>query len=317
MKIVFLDAHTLNAVNDLSFAALQALGNLQLYPFTTVAEEAARVVDADILIVNKHKVTASLLSHAKTLKYIVVAATGYNNIDLAATAARGIPVSNVRAYSTEGVAQYVMAAMLAHYHKLAHYFQETSKGRWQQQKDFCFYDHSIQNLSAKTLGIIGFGTIGKRVASLAHAFGMRVLAHTAYPIPGDYSYTQAVALEEIFRQADVLTLHAPLNNTTKEIINAASLASMKQDALLINTGRGGLIHESSLAAHLRAHPAFTAIVDVLSAEPPADDLLTSLPNCHVTPHLAWASQQSRIQLLDGIVKLIRSFQQGTVQNVVA
>ncbi|ULQ52973.1 NAD(P)-dependent oxidoreductase [Flavihumibacter fluvii] len=317
MKIVFLDAHTIHAVNDLSFDQLEALGSLQLYPFTTVEEEPARVADAEILIVNKHKVTVSLLSYAPALKYIVVAATGYNNIDLVATAARGIPVSNVRAYSTEGVAQYVVAAMLAHYHKLAYYFQETAKGRWQQQPDFCFYDHSIQNLSAKTLGIIGFGTIGKKVASLAHAFGMRILAYTAYPIPAEYNYVHAVTLEDVFRQADVLTLHAPLNDQTKDIINTLHLEWMKPDALLINTGRGGLVHEPSLVAHLPAHPDFTAILDVLSAEPPADDRLTRLVNCHVTPHLAWASQQSRMQLLAGITELIRCFQLGDVKNRIA
>jgi glycerate dehydrogenase len=314
MKIVFLDAHTMNSVNDLSFAGLQALGELILYPHTTVAEEAERVAGADVLIVNKHKVTESLLNHAHALKYIVVSATGYNNIDLEATKVRLIPVSNVRAYSTEGVAQYVLSAMLAHYHQLAYYFQETGKGRWQQQKDFCFYDHSIQNLAAKTLGIIGFGTIGKKVASLAHAFGMQVLVNTAYPIPGEYSFVQQVTIESLFSAADVLTLHAPLNDQTREIVNAKSLGKMKPNALLINSGRGGLIHEPSLLTHLKVSPGFTAILDVLCTEPPTDELLTSLSNCRVTPHLAWASLQSRQQLLEGIVALVRSFQLGTIQN---
>jgi glycerate dehydrogenase len=317
MNIVFLDAFTMNAVNDISYTALQELGNLHLYPFTASSEEAERVAGATILIVNKHKVTAALLSHAPYLQYIIVAATGYNNIDLTATAARNIPVSNVRAYSTEGVAQYVVAAMLAHYHKLAYYFGETAKGRWQLQTDFCFYDHSIQNLSVKTLGIIGFGTIGKRVASLAHAFGMQVLVHTAYPVPDAYAYVQAVPLADIFSRADVLTLHTPLNERTREMINAASLASMKPTAVLINTGRGALVNEASLADHLKAQPAFTAMLDVLTSEPPLDDRLTSLPNCHITPHLAWASQQSRMQLLAGMVELIKNFQQGNLQNVVS
>lgn len=317
MKIVFLDAFTMNAVNDLSYTALQELGTLHLYPFTAVADEAERVADATILIVNKHKVTAALLSHAPLLQYIIVAATGYNNIDLSATIARNIPVSNVRAYSTEGVAQYVLSAMLAHYHKLAYYFGETAKGRWQQQTDFCFYDHSIQNLSAKTLGIIGFGTIGKRVASLAHAFGMQVLVHTAYPVPDGYAYVQPVALTEIFSRADVLTLHTPLNERTREMINAESLASMKPAAVLINTGRGALVNEAALADHLKTQPDFTAMLDVLTSEPPLDNSLTSLPNCHITPHLAWASQQSRTQLLAGMVELIKNFQQGNLQNVVS
>lgn len=316
MKIVFLDAHTMNAVSDLSYTALQDLGTLQLYPFTTVAEEAERVADATILIVNKHKVTAALLSHAPLLQYIIVAATGYNNIDLNATAIRKIPVSNVRAYSTEGVAQYVLSAMLAHYHKLTYYFGETAKGRWQQQTDFCFYDHSIQNLSAKTLGIIGFGTIGKRVASLAHAFGMQVLVHTAYPVPDGLAYVQPVALQDMFSRADVLTLHTPLNERTREMINAGSLAIMKPATVLINTGRGALVDEAALAVHLKAQPAFTAMLDVLTSEPPLDDRLTSLPNCHITPHLAWASQQSRTQLLAGIEILVKNFLQGNLQNVV-
>lgn len=316
MNIVFLDAGTLD-FGDVSFNELEALGKLIKYDFTTQDEAISRVKDADILIVNKFKINADLLKQAPKLKYITVAATGYNNVDLSCTKEKNIPVSNVKGYSTTSVAQQLFAALLAVHNHAEYYFNEVNNKRWNQAKDFCFYDHSIEEIHGKTLGIAGFGEIGRHVADIASAFGMEVLVLQHKQRTSEKNYT-IVDLDDLLKQSDVLSFHLPLNDNTREIIRAESLIKMKKNAILINTGRGPLINETDLAQHLSQNSDFKAILDVLSVEPPSNDNpLIGLPNCYITPHIAWASRQARQRLIHGLTNNIRSFQQGLVVNLVS
>lgn len=316
MNIVFLDAYTTNP-GDIDFSKIGLLGNFTAYDYTSDTVMPERVKSADVIIVNKHLVSIELLLNAPQLKYIVVAATGYNNVDGKAVQSKEIPVSNVKGYSTHGVAQYVMAAILHHYNKLHFYHNEVSKGRWTNSRDFCFYDHSIIDVSSLKLGIIGFGAIGQRVADMAKGFDMDVLVHSKYPLSESYKQLRSCSINEILSEADIVTLHTPLNASTQFLINQEALSLMKADALLINTGRGGLINEADLRQHLLSNPTFTAMVDVLSIEPPKEgnDLL-DLPNCHTTPHIAWASKQSREKLVAGLYENIKSFIEGKIINQV-
>ncbi len=316
MTIVFLDAFTTNP-GDIDFNVLHDLGKFTAYDFTTPAQMPSRVLDADIIIVNKYAVSIDLLLNAPKLKYIVVAATGYNNIDANAVKSKGIPVSNVKGYSTHGVAQYVMASVLNHYNKLHYYHSQVAQNRWNISRDFCFYDHSFQDLSEITLGIIGFGAIGQKLATMAQGFGMPILVFSKYLLEPSYDFVKLASLDEIYHSANVISLHTPLNEFTHHLINSDALMKMKADALLINTGRGGLINEESLRAHLMSHPGFNAMVDVLSIEPPlAGNALLGLSNCYITPHIAWASKQSRQKLVKGLYENIKNFNNSTIKNQV-
>lgn len=316
MNIVFLDAGTLD-FGDVSFDELEALGKLTKYDFTSQDEATIRVQDADILIVNKFKINADVLKLAPKVKYITVAATGYNNIDLSSTKEKNIPVSNVKGYSTASVAQQLFASLLAVHNHAEYYFNEVNNKRWNLTKDFCFYDHSIEEIHGKTIGIAGFGEIGRQVAAIASAFGMEVLVLQHKHQAVDEKY-KVLGLDELLKQSDVLTFHLPLNENTREIICAESLSKMKKNAILINTGRGPLIHEADLARHLSENTEFKAILDVLSVEPPSDaNPLIGLPNCYITPHIAWASRQARQRLIHGLVNNIKSFQQGQTMNLVS
>ncbi len=314
MNIVFLDAFTLSN-EDISMSIMSKHGQCTYYDYTTESEMPSRVANADILVVNKHQVNIDLLLNAPKLKYIVVSATGYNNIDIAACASKNIEVSNVRSYSTYGVAQYVVAAIFHHTNKLNYYHDEVAKGRWHNSRDFSFYDHSIYNLDAYALGIIGFGAIGQKLAEFLQPFDMEILVYSKYPIEDKFNFVKAATLDEIFINSDIISLHAPLNATTSNLISKSSFEKIKKDALLINTSRGGLIDEKDLAAHLTSNPTFHAMLDVVSLEPPTkQNPLFGLANCHITPHIAWASRQSRQNLLNGIAENIESFLNGTAKN---
>lgn len=313
-EIVFLDAYSLNP-GDIDFRALEELGSLSVYDRTEAAQVAERCRDAEIVIVNKFRVDHSNLPLMPSVKYIVVAATGYNNIDPDAVKSAGIPVSNVRAYGTDSVAQYVLASMLAFYNRTDHYVREVKAGRWQQSPDFCFYDHSVRDLSGKMLGIIGYGAIGSRVAQLGLAFGMEVLSYTRTPPETVPAGCRLVGMEELLRQSDVISLHCPLTAETDRLINTTTLDLMKNNVLLINTGRGGLVDENDLYDALSSGRIAGAILDVLTTEPPAAHIkLTELENCLITPHIAWASVESRQKLADGIAANIKAYLHGQWTN---
>jgi glycerate dehydrogenase len=316
MKIVLLDAQTLDH-HDIDWSLLNVLGDLVFYDFTGRDEYAKRVAEADILIVNKFIVDQDVINAAPNLKYICVAATGYNNLHLDVLKSHGIAASNVRGYSSTGVAQHVFSFILNHYNRTQYYAEEVFKGRWLNTRDFCFYDHSIEELAGKTLGIIGFGNIGKCVAKIADAYGMNVVVHSSYEVPDEFSYVQNIGLDELLSHSDIITLHCPLTATTTGMINEVSLTKMKPNGILINTGRGPLINENDLAHFLKNNPQFTAMLDVLSAEPPSDmNPLLGLNNCIITPHIAWASKQARQRLVNGLAENIKAFQAGNPVNLV-
>lgn len=316
MNISYLDAYTLNH-GDLSWDNLEKEGVVSIFDFTKPNLIIERAADSEIVIVNKTKLDRSHFEFLPKLKYIIVSATGYNNINIKDAQQFGIKVSNVSGYSTASVSQYVVAALLSHYNRMEYYQYKVGKGAWSKVRDFCFYDHSIEELEGKTAGIIGYGDIGSRVATLLHGFGMNVIVSNKYPDTTDTRIAQNRSVSEVFSDSDVISLHVPLSTQTEGFINARSLALMKENAVLINTSRGGLIVEDELRDHLEKNPSFTAILDVLREEPPpSPHPLVGLSNCLITPHLAWASKQARQRLLDGLIANIQAYKKGNLINKV-
>jgi glycerate dehydrogenase len=315
---VFLDGGSLD-LGDLDFGHLQAvLPRMRVYPQTGPDELAERLAGAEVVISNKVVLGASALEGADSLKLVCVAATGTNNVDLAAARARGITVCNVRAYGTASVVQHVFSLITALSNNLLSYYRAVREGRWQQSEQFCLMDYPIRELAGKVMGIVGYGELGRAVAQVAEAFGMRVMIARR---PGEEDDRPGrVALDELLGQVDVLSLHCPLTEQTRGLIGAAELARMKPDALLINTARGGLVDEPALAAALREGRLGGAGFDVLSVEPPKQGnplLAADIPNLILTPHMAWASRESRQRLLDQVADNIEAFMRGRPQNVVA
>lgn len=312
IKIVFLDAATLTN-GDIDMSRLYELGDLTIYDRTTADQLEERCAEAEIIITNKVVLTGEHMAQFEDLGYICVAATGYNNIDIAAAKKIGIPVSNVSGYSTTGVVQHTFALLLEALHQVGQYSAEVRAGSWQSAPDFSYYHHSISELSGKTMGIFGLGTIGQQVADVALAFGMDVIATSRNPERDAKPGVRFVRVEELFAQADVVSLHAPLNDSTKGMVNYDLLSTMKPSAILVNTARGPLIVEQDLAKALQEGKLAWACLDVLSQEPPSvDNLLIGMPNAIITPHQAWASKESRQRLLDGIVRNLTSYIYGTV-----
>ena len=277
------------------------------------AEDRCR--SAEIVIVNKFPINELTLRFMPLVKYIVVSATGYNNIDLDAVKKRNIPVSNVRDYSTESVAQHVFAAVFAILNKAEYYNKSVKSGVWAKKEDFCFYDHTITELSGKTIGIMGFGNIGSRVGDIAHAFGMKVLATTRNISKNKPDFVSFVTVENLLTHSDIVSLHIPLSIETESIINELTLNMMKANAILINTARGALVDENALLNALENGTIGGAALDVLRVEPPdASHPLIHHPRCLVTPHIAWASMESRQILLNGIKENILHFKQGNIIN---
>jgi len=315
MNIVVLDGFTLNP-GDLSWEELRSLGPCAIYDRTLPAELLGRAADADILLTNKTELTAGTLQSLPKLKYIGVLATGTNVVDLAAARARGIPVTNVPAYSTKSVAQLTFALLLELAQHAGHHAQTVREGRWTRSTDFCYWDFPLIELDGLTLGIVGFGRIGRAVGELGSAFGMKVLAcaRTAGSAPPFASF---VELETLFRKSDVVSLHCPLTPQTANLLNARRLSLMKPTAFLLNTSRGPLVDEPALADALNSGRIAGAALDVLSKEPPrADNPLLTARNCLVTPHLAWATRAARSRLMTIAVENVRAFLQGKAQNVV-
>lgn len=315
-RIVVLDAFTMG--QDISWELLAEQGELKLFDRTAPGEVLERAKGAQVLFTNKTVLGAEVINALPDLKCICVLATGYNVVDIAAAAARGIPVCNVPGYSPPAVAQHVMAVTLELFGKACRHASAVAQGRWAAQPDFCFWDAPISELANKTFGIVGFGAIGQRVAELAHAFGMSVLAHAPRPkeLPpyGPFSFA---SLDDLFEDSDVVSLHCPLTPENENMVNARLLARMKPTAFLVNTARGQLVDENALAAALKAGKLGGAALDVVWVEPiqPGNPLLGA-PNCLITPHVAWASVEARRRLLGIAARNLRAFFAGAPQNVV-
>jgi len=315
MKIVVLDGYTLNP-GDLSWDPLKALGDCEIHDRTAPGEVSARAADAEILLTNKTVIGRDHFPALPKLRYIGVLATGTNVVDLAEARERGIIVTNVPAYATGSVAQLVFALLLeCAWHAGAH-SESVRGGAWTRSRDFCFWEYPLVELSGLTMGLIGFGNIGRAVARAASAFDMRVLVCVRRPGEAPAG-VQFAGLETVFRESDVLSLHCPLTPETRHLINAQRLAWMKPGAFLINTGRGPLIDEAALAAALNSGRLAGAGLDVLSVEPPsADNPLLSAKNCVITPHIGWATGAARARLMKTVVENVRAFLAGKPQNVV-
>ncbi len=310
MNIVFLDAYTLNPLNDLDISILYTLGNVTLYDRTSPDQIIERAENADIILTNKCRLNAQTISQLPNLKYIGVTATGYNIIDIDAAKAKGIIVANVRGYSSASVAQLVFSLILGFTNRVAEHAQNI-ENTWTSCPDFCFYHSPLVELEGKTLGIIGLGDIGKKVASIGLGFGMKVLANKRDLSSGGMSDVELCSQEQIFQESDFITLHCPLTTDNQQLINKVTLAQMKSSAILINTSRGGLIHEQDLADALNVGVIAGAGLDVLSVEPPTktNPILTA-KNTIITPHIAWAGVNARRELLKGVIENIVAFQQG-------
>jgi glycerate dehydrogenase len=317
VKIVILEGHASNP-GDLSYEPLKALGDVTIYDRTPKHKVIEYSKDAEILLINKTVLGKEELEKLPKLKYIGVLATGYNVVDLAAAKNLGIIVTNIPNYSTKSVAQMTFALLLELCNHVQEHSEAVKNGDWSNSKDFCFWNHPLMELDGKTLGIIGFGTIGKKVSEIATALGMKVIANSrTITDETDRKNFKWVSLDELFREADVVSLHCPLFPETKGIINKENLSKMKSSAFLINTSRGPLIVEEDLAYALNNNIIAGAALDVLSAEPPAinNPLFTS-QNCIITPHIAWATKEARQRLLNIAVENIKAFVKGEVVNVV-
>jgi len=316
MNIVMLDSKTMNP-GDLSWEPLGKLGALTTYDRTAPEDTVARAADAEVVLTNKTVLDREIIRQLPKLQYIGVAATGYNVVDLDAARERGIPVTNVPAYSTLSVVQMVFAHLLNLAWRLSDHVQGVREGRWAESPDFCYWDTSLVELDGLTLGIVGLGGIGREVARVARAFGMKVIAKTRTTPAELPEGVVLVDLDTLFRESDVVSLHCPLTDETEGLVNRERLALMKPTAFLINTGRGPLVDEPALADALSEGHIAGAAADVLSTEPPSpDNPLLSAPNCYITPHHAWATRAARQRLLRTVADNVAAFLAGAPQNVV-
>jgi glycerate dehydrogenase len=317
MKIVVLDGYTENP-GDLSWDGFRALGELTVYDRTPAGETVPRIGGAEIVVTNKTPLTAEVFEACPGIRYVGVLATGYNVVDVAAAAGRGIPVTNIPAYGTAAVAQFVFALLLEICHHVWLHSESVKAGEWARRGDFCFWDYPLTELEGKTLGIVGMGRIGRRTAGIARAFGMHVLAYDTNRDPAlENEALRYAPLEELLRQSDVVSLHCPLLPETKGIINSGAIARMKDGVILINTSRGPLVVEEDLAEALLSGKVAYAALDVVSSEPIREDNpLLYVPNCIITPHIAWAPRESRKRLMDIAAENLKAFLQGKPLNVV-
>ncbi|PID79605.1 MAG: glycerate dehydrogenase [Clostridiales bacterium] len=315
MKIVILDAYTANP-GDLSWQKLSDLAELVVYERSEQAEAAARVGDADIVLTNKVAIDREVIEHCPNLKYVGVLATGYNIVDLTAARECGIVVTNVPDYSSDSVAEMVFAYLLKIYHEVALHSDSVKTGDWTNCPDFCYWKTPLFELADKTLGVVGYGQIAKRVIAIAKAFKMNVVVYhhrTAAGTKGeDITF---VSLDQLYGMSDVISLHVPLFEATKEMINRESIAKMKDGVLLINTARGGLLDEAAVAEALNSGKIGYLAADVVTQEPiPADHPFLTTPNTLITPHIAWAPREARARLIDVAARNIAAFIAGAPIN---
>ena len=315
-KIVILDAYGANP-GDLSWDGLRELGELTVYERTRAEETVGRAAEADIVLTNKVVLGRREIEQLPRLRYIGVLATGYNVVDTVAAREHGVTVTNVPAYSTESVAQMVFAHLLTVTNRTEHYALQNRQGRWTASPDFCYWDTPLTELAGKTFGIVGLGNIGRRVAQIAQAFGMQVKALTSKRADELPAGVKKVELRELLATVDVLSLHCPLTDTTRHLMNAQTLSLMRPTAILINTGRGPLVCDADVAEALQTGRLAAYCADVLTEEPPrSDNPLISLPNAYFTPHVAWATREARVRLLQVAIDNVRAFVEGSPQNVV-
>ena len=316
MKIVVLDGFTLNP-GDLSWDELRVLGECEIHERSTPSEVVRRLQNAEATLTNKVPITGEMMDGLPGLECIGVTATGFNIVDVKRAKERGIVVTNVPAYGTDSVAQATIALLLELTNRVGHHAQSVREGRWSRCPDFSFWDYPLIELAGLTMGIVGYGRIGRRVGQIAEAFGMRVIAtrHQSKPIDGG---VRVVDLETLLRESDVVSLHCPLTSETNGLINSERIRMMKPGAFLLNTSRGPLVVEKDLAEALHARRIGGAGLDVLTIEPPVEgSLLFNAPNCYITPHQAWATRAARQRLMAVAVANLRAFKEGKPQNVVS
>jgi glycerate dehydrogenase len=316
MNLVVLDGYTMNP-GDLAWDELKSLGHCEVFDRTAPDQVLTRAAEAEIVLTNKVVLDRETIIALPKLRYIGVLATGYNVVDTVAARERGMVVTNVPNYSTRSVAQLTFALLLELAHHVGHHAQSVREGHWTRSADFCYWDFPLLELDGLTFGIVGFGRIGREVAKLAQAFGMRVLVHSRTKPAQLPAGIEFVPVESLLQRSDIVSLHCPLTPETKFFIHAARLAMMKPSAFLINTGRGPLIDDAALADALNTGRLAGAAIDVLSTEPPpaSNPLLTAL-NCIITPHIGWATRAARQRLMRIAAANIRTFLAGTPQNVV-
>lgn len=313
MKIIFLDANTINP-SEIDISIYSKLGDFKYFSRTAPNQIIERAIDADIILTNKVKFDKDTLIQLPKLKHIAVTATGYNIINTVAAAELGISVSNAKNYSTMAVAQQTFAMILAFSNRLA---EHIDNNKWVSSPDFCYYDYPIYELEGKTLGLIGFGDIGKKVADIARVMGMQVLVYKPNKFETELIGIKQVTLESLLELSDVVSLHCPLTSSNEGFINNKTLSTMKKSAILINTARGGLINEKELSEALNNGLIAGAYLDVLSAEPPiAGNPLLTAKNCKISPHIAWAALEARQKLNNIVFNNVKNFINGQPSNIV-
>lgn len=317
MKIVILDGHTV-VQKDLSWDELREFGDLTCYERTPADKVISRIGSADIVITSKCIIDKNVLDSCPSIKYIGVIATGYNNIDVASASKKGITVTNIPAYSTDSVAQFAFSLLLEAANRVGVHSQSVGNGDWSKSKDFSYVLTPQMELAGKTIGVIGYGNIGKRVASLAVAFGLNVLVYSSYMNGTDSTDDITfVDLDELLSESDIISLHCALNENNRGLINRGTISKMKDNVIIINTSRGPLINEDDLAEALQNGKISVAALDVLSEEPPAqNNPLIGLSNCIITPHIAWITKEARQRLITTAVDNVRFFLERKTENEV-
>ena len=316
INAVILDGYTENP-GDLNWDYLESVFNLTVYERTPQELVVERAKDAEVVIVNKVAITEDILKDLPKLKFVATLATGFNQLDTVALRKRGIPVSNIPAYSTNAVAQTVFSFLLEFTNRIGHYTESVKKGEWSECKDFCYWNTPLNELSGKTLGIIGFGKIGRRVSEIALSFDMNVLVYTPAGKKEADERVKFVSLDEVQKNADYISLHCPLTESTNQLVNAEFIENMKDGAALINTARGAVIDEAAVSKALECGKLSYFGADVLSCEPPKkDNPLLSAKNTFLTPHIAWAAYETRLRLLEILNSNVKAFLEGNPINVV-
>ena len=318
MKIVILDAYCVNP-GDLSWDELRRFGEVEVYDRTEYDDAviAERIGDAEIVITNKTPISKAVLDVCWNIKFIAVLATGYNIVDIACASEKGIPVSNIPGYGTAAVAQFVFALLLEICHHTAHHSEAVHEGRWEIDPDWCFWDYPLIELDGKTMGVLGYGRIGRQTARIARAMGMKVLANSRSKQSGGDELAKFVTVDELLENSDVIAMHCPLLPETEGMINKDSIAKMKPDVIIINNSRGQLVNEQDLADALNSGRVYAAGLDVVSSEPiRPDNPLLAAKNCFITPHISWAPKEARSRIIKATAENLEAFLFGAPVNVV-
>lgn len=318
MKIVILDGYCVNP-GDRSWEKLEKLGELTVYDRTPYndADIIERIGDSEIVVTNKTPISENTLKSCPGIKFITVLATGYNIVDTAAARARGISVANIPGYGTDAVAQFAISLLLELCAHVGHHSARVHEGAWNSAPDWCFWDHPLIELAGKTIGILGYGRIGKQTGRIAKALGMKVLANSRSKQSGSDDVAEFTDVDTLIRSCDVIALHCPLFPETREIINKDSIAKMKDGVMIINNSRGQLVNEQDLADALNSGKVAAAGLDVLSCEPvSSDNPLLTAKNCIITPHISWAPVEARQRIIDATCSNITAFLEGRAENIV-